>query len=235
MNIQESFINEIQKISATGEQVAGAGAVAGGAVAVKKSLPLMSGRTKLYHGTEQSASKKIMKEGLKPGKTGSGITDMLGGSEFRKKHPMVYAETGKMRARTYAGQAAEIKRRTRGMKTVAEKTEAIKRFSADPIARAKSALPTWMGGSPGKKTLKLSVPLWKKEYAEKLRKNPELGGLSKKKWVAKKLLDNPMNSKASVSKYYDVLNKVKTFKGGLHTKVIKGAKGYKKLGIREIS
>jgi hypothetical protein len=94
--INNAFVNELEKIAKKRDKVIGIGAIGAGAIVIKKSKSLVSGRETLYHGTSKKAYKKILEEGLKaPKKDAQSINSL-------ENHHRVFTTPKKYYARFYA-------------------------------------------------------------------------------------------------------------------------------------
>jgi len=160
-----------KKGNGTGEKVAGAAAVGGGAVAIKKATPLVTGRTTLYHGTTKSNAEKIMAEGLKRNAS-HGIGDMLDPSVRARN--FTYMTKSKGQARQYAAQSNGIDNYIKNRvsmegRAAPSKSELIKDY-ATSLDRVRDQVKGSFGFGGGKVT-KASVPLWQKKFKDMAVRN----------------------------------------------------------------
>ena len=218
---------EATKQQKTKGRTIGVASVGAGGIAVHKSRPLISGRTKLYHGTTSENVKKIMRQGLLPSNVthSRSITGVLGDDIKDKAKGLTYATKDKSTARFYQEQAKHL-------------AKSVKPGDITPAFYAKSGLKDKqkmlalraLNPFSNKGIVKMSVPTWHKDVANRVVENPETRG-SFMKFSAHHWAQNPVEN---LQLYHQLKNRGKTFKGGVPTKYIKGSKDYQKLGLKEI-
>mgnify|MGYP006280348663 CR=1 FL=1 len=129
------------------------GTAVGGGVLAKKSLPSLTGRKTLYHGTDNESLNKIMKDGIKGKFTGreGGNTRILKDQDpetFKKSLGKVFTTKSKGEAKNYAWQArhggaqkAQQKVMQGDKDALLDKLKSLNPFSNKGVAKMKA--PTW--------------------------------------------------------------------------------------------
>ena len=207
-----------------------AGLMGGGALAASKAKPLVTGRTRLYHGTTPEVAQKIRAEGLRPSADVStpAITDLLTPDIQSGAKKMVYLTPSKREAGGYAGQAEFI----------AQHPENFLDESLG-LERGKSTLKGQI--FPGEGVVAADVLLWHPSIADKQRINPEARGSYEefKQHILNKspqLADAPdwlVNLVAKPTRK-SLLN-AEVLEGGLPPEFIRGSEKFKGLGLQELS
>lgn len=213
-------------------------AIGGGALAAKKGVPMIHGRTRLHHGTTEEAAKKILQEGLKGGK--GGIASVIGVKDAPKH---VYMDPRPAMARVYAGQAESIKDTIQSYENMRKITKNYPKIPRKSMIEEGSTVYHLTGGpllsllGLGKgKALKADVPLWKKEYADKLIENPELRGAKSPGEFDKILRNIEGQDRGAIGNkaFYKSLKKSKTFKDKLGPEVFRESKHFNPMTIKEL-
>ena len=240
----------------TGLRIAGTGIGAGvGTAALKSSVPDLTGRTNIYHGTSQGSADQIRQSGLySRQQRGVGDVDSLTAAMTspqvnEESKNLVFATSNKNMANIYAMQnrMAEELAAAEGIPF----NEAMQRVMAggvdkNPILTANLNIEALKYQMPGDflknkadvdNTVRFNVPLWKLREQEKLVDNPEIQGI----------MDNPLQNlmeKATMGedKYREALENTLgerggsyTIRDGLSSEYLPGHDDYKKLSLGELA
>lgn len=160
--VEKTAAAEQEPVDRDAALTAGALGIAGGGALAHRAAPLVTGRTRLYHGTTPEIAEKIKEHGLqsasmRPGKPG--LTDVLPSDIRDQAKELVYLDRSPGSAREYAAKAELF---GRGGKV-------------DQLDLVKAELKGQF--VPGQKgVLRADVPLWQKEVSDRLRANPEARG-----------------------------------------------------------
>ena len=266
-NTCQGFVDELQKIAAKKQEpnkkrsiAAGGAAVGGAALAAPHAKQLITGRTRLYHGTTAENAGSIQQKGLLP-RTNSGaargVTEILDPGVEQASRDLVFATPSKFTAKTYAAQAEGIQRHLKNTpmpetlppgkdpgwfdvspKNMAEAKQqqmqaAVGAARADPRVGQDIMNPFQKG------VVKMDVPLWKMEQQGKLVANPEALGSYEEfhNAMAKKMGRNPedpifkMQTRAS---HRSLTKDSRVIKGGIGTEFVRGNKGFRGANLAEI-
>lgn len=198
----------------------GTGALIGGAAAGMYARPLITGRTRLYHGTTGSNAAKIRQEGLRPSSQvgGPAITDVLAPDLRAKAKDLVYLTHNPMEAGGYAGQAKYL---ANGGKP----TDAVGREVATGMG---------MMNPGGKGVAVADVPLWREDIKAKLRPNPEARGSYQEYVAGRGPFAKIVPGEDVLKAEYNSFLKSKAFDGGLDAKWFHGAPNYQGVGLKEV-
>lgn len=198
----------------------GTGALLGGATAGMYARPLISGRTRLYHGTTAENTGKIRQEGLRPSAQvgGAAITDILPDDIRDKAKNLVYMTHDPMEAGSYAGQAKFL---ANGGKV------------EDAMGRA---MATGLGAvTPGNKgVMTADVPLWRDDIKAKLKPNPEARGTYEEFVAARGPFAKIFPGEDVLRAEHKSFTKSKAFDGGLDAKWFHGSPHYQGVGLKEV-
>lgn len=209
-----------------------AATIGAGGAALVHSKPLITGRTRLYHGTTPVRASKIKQEGLVPaGGKLKGVTEVLPPDIRGEAKSLVYLTKSKPGARYYAAQAQHLAPAIAVKTTRPNIISEVQRYQTSP-----EALKAVMNPFGNKGVVTADVPLWKKDILSKLRKNPEARGSFEafRKAFRKALGPALFTPEAQIRADYNSLNKAIALKGGLPSEYIKGGKDYRGVGSREI-
>jgi uncharacterized protein YycO len=238
-----AFFDELEKIAiATAtpqepsqDKLIGAAAVGGGALAAAKAKPLVTGRTRLYHGTSAEQAAQIRKTGLRSAAQVGvrGVTDVLPPEIRDPSRELAFTTPSKGTARTYQTQAERLKNVFKGKPNPEAIQSSMMAMKMDPTVYMDIMNPL-----NNKGIVTMDVPMWRKDVASRVVDNPEArGGLDNFRKATRQGFDfrpelvKDMESKAM----YDSLTKdTKVFKGGVDTEFIRGAKNFKGVSLREI-
>lgn len=216
------FYNKLMEASDKDKQI-GMSSIGVGGLAIHKSRPLISGRTKLYHGTTKENVSKILKHGIHPSKiNANSITGILPDDIKNASKDLAFTTKSKKQARFYGGQAEYIKKRNI---KIGQGHAGDMRFMVDRIGIDMASHNPF----DNKGIVKASVPLWNKNIAHRVVKNPEARGSFKE--FSRARIADPISK---VVEYNELANNTKAFKHGLPSRYIKGSKNYQKLGLKEI-
>jgi hypothetical protein len=227
------------------QRAQGAAAAAGGAYAVKHSVPRVTGRTTYYHGTTKDYASRIRSVGIRPGES-FGISDMFdkksAGFDAKK---YTYMTGSRKQARMYANQAAALdalKGRTRAK----DMAGALDEFTTGIDRKIENMRPFLRKDAD---IVKLSIPFGDKRV--KFVKNPEMRGarnwqelltkLSKDKQATERMArggyvigQNPFIDKRVGKMMMKGLD-TPTVEGAIGAEFIKGSANYQRLGFREVA
>jgi hypothetical protein len=189
----------------------------GGGLAINKSKKsgLLTGRKRLYHGTDTESAKKILKEGLKgsqTGRSGSITKDVL-----EKSNPKAYKDSiGKsfLAPKYHEGLSYAVQSQNRNV--LGRNAPRIEKFSD-------------FG-----KVIKADIPIWKPEFSQNKILNPEIAGETFDEWykrISKNSLIPPTRTQARGA--YNSFKRAYVHKGDIPTRYIKGGKNYAKATPRE--
>lgn len=214
----------------------GGAALAGGAYAGSKARPMITGRTRLYHGTTPENVGRIQQEGLKPSSIAGekSITNILPNDIRGAAQELGYMTPGHLGARNYAAQAVSIAEGHDPLQALSTRAKAL----VNPI-------------HPG--VVSADVPLWHPDVAPILRPNPEArGSLENFRRVAYETaeaqrgqmrdlglpipnirVDNPV-AQATTRATYNHFDQSKAFLGGLDAKYFHGSPHYQGVSLKEI-
>lgn len=199
----------------------GLGGVAAGAALIGGVNPLVTGRSRLYHGTTPELAEKIKLEGLKPSSmvNSPSVTQQAlrgRGEVLDKAKNLAYLTNNPTEANMYAAQAAFLGKGGKLHQSVA-RADAMTKAQFNPFQKG---------------VLRANVPLWKDEIASKLRPNPEAMG-SFKEWDAQR---SPFNFDTEIERriLHHQLAAAKAFEGGVDSKWFQGAKDYQPVSLKEI-
>jgi hypothetical protein len=143
----------------------GAGALGGGALLASNAAPLVTGRTRLYHGTTPQLAQEIKKTGIKPSADVSSpsLTKKTLAPDIRDAaSKLVYMADTPMEARTYAGQAGFL---------AAGGDPRLDFLGRREEAGLKAAVNPFHKG-----VVEADMPLWHPDVKATLRQNPEARG-----------------------------------------------------------
>lgn len=206
-----------------------------GVRAVSSALPMITGRTPYYHGTTVDAAQRILQEGILPANRLGGrptLTSILNPEIIEKGRSLSYMTPNKLLARGYASQADVL-------------APILKELEGKDPQAVRGKLDSVIGGlvkDPGfqfrklfrrKGVVKGSIPLWSKEIAEKVVRNPEaMGSLDAfKESLGLGILGMSDSQLKQVRKIY---LKDLTMEGGVPARYIKGSPLYKRLSFKEL-
>jgi hypothetical protein len=239
----------------------GAAAAGGGALAVKASLPRVTGRTTYYHGTTSESAERIMKKGIRPGAS-AGIADGL--DKKLKAGKYTYVTRKKSQAKSYGRQAVGLEQYVNDVQSMQKKNAAdatfsgiMERMGKKVKVSSRAELTREYMQSPersfqlafGKngKVVKISMP---HEFEKKHRvMNPELRGTKNGREYFKKLFTDPhvgpkfeamdLKPDSPIGRVagpmmYRTLN-TPTFDRDIPTDFIKGSAGYKRHSMTELT
>lgn len=207
----------------------GGGLALGGAAALSKSKPLVSGRTSIYHGTTEALAEKVRQNGLLPSAAvakGPAITDILPDDIRAQAKNLAYLTHDNAEARRYAGQAQAL----------ADLGPNINYHSAETRAARVRGLTAGQNNPRTKGVVHAEVPLWRQDIASKLKANPEARG----SFEGFKKYRDPMGmarfmpgAESQLFHEYNGYAKSVSVEGGIAPEFIRGAK-YKGVGLREL-
>ena len=198
------------------KNIAGGLAAAGGAGALYKSAPKITGRERLYHGTDPSNVKNLLKDGIKAkftGQEGSNTAALEGTDLYDKSLGKTFLTKSPLEGLMYASQSD-----LGGMSSGLTDEEVMANM---PSAR--------------KGLLKANLPTWKDEI--KTVENPEVAGMSFKEWKKNNLGPfERMNSsdKQLKNQYKGLKDRTVTVDGDIPSKYIKGSDNYQRANLGEI-
>lgn len=225
-SVNRAFGLSTQNREQEGSVVPAASIATGGAMAYQ-ATPMVTGRTKLYHGTSAKNLPGILEHGIQPGKR-SGMAEIL--PQEMGARNLAYATPSKMTARLYGRQSAAIDEAIKW-----DPTKTVAKMNQSGELRERIGRRSGIGNE---RIVELSVPLWKKEYADKVVPNPELrgarsarefGDIIEKQHPLYRVTRNPISDRA-------IYNGIKdpAYKGGLGPEVVKGSKSYRRLSPHEV-
>lgn len=218
-------------------QVMGIGGIAGGAYLANKNIDKVTGRERIYHGTGKESAKNILQEGLQGSRAGEGVSSRrinlegLVGEGIKDK---VYVAKDKNFAQSFAIQAGLENQGIEGGNPA--ELGASSRSASDKIRIFRNA-------QKDGKVLKGNIPYEELQNGTiKTTANPELLGLDKSDFVAKKMSEmNPLdklmhpNLDKVIGRSYDALGKdTHVIEGGLGSKYFKGGEGYSRLNVKDV-
>jgi len=221
----------------TGAAIAGVGA---GGYAVHQSVPLVTGRTNVYHGGDAETAAKIRKGGLKTraamGQEG-GLTAAFTTPEVNAaSKDLAFVTSNKSVADQYARQAG-LARAHMAANPGVSLEEVYKRIRVDPNTAMRLQMPGTAGGS----VAKMNVPLWKMRQEGRLVANPEAEGAKKS---ARELFEAIPHEKLRKFLQWNVDRSVDTavgerggtysVKGGIDSKYVRGSKNFQRLTLDEL-
>ena len=243
------------------------GAIMGllGAPVIGASLPELTGRTAVYHGTSPEGYAAIMKDGLKTREqmknVGAGsVTESLGfGTQVEKdSRDLVFVNKNKQQGVQYAAQNAAYDKLKKEHPNMPDKDlwQMAVNSMKDETQKTIRKL------APKDSVVKAKVPLWRLREDERLVQNPEiawnLGGREEhNKAVLRQFKqDNPHLPPPTLPIEIPVLRRVNgkyvsedefmdlsfgeaggnySIKDGIEKKYIPGSDGYERLGIKELT
>lgn len=204
-----------------GSAALSAAGVLGGSYALGSAKPLITGRTRLYHGTTADIAKKIQEQGLLPAaKVDSpAITDVLPNDIRAKAKDLVYLSPVRAEAGGYAGQA-----------------DFLRRFGKNWQAHQKERLDATVKGQRNpfqKGIVAADVPLWRSDVAALLRKNPEARGSFEeyKKGLGLRAI---FKTDHELGDIYNSLDRAVGVEGGLAPEFIRGGSKFKGVTAKEV-
>ena len=222
-----------------------------GVGAAPKTQELLTGRTKLYHGTSAPRAKAIQEKGLRPAsdlKKIRGVTEMLEKDVRTPAKRLVYMDPNKATAKQYSIQQELIEKKLGPKFSPKQLREALPRIQQRALLTAKM--------NPFRKAnvIEAKLPLWREDIASKLTQNPEMMGsldeftdsvikrMARSQGItpvqAKEQLELTANLQGKTSKdlithLHTELGKSKVFKDGIPAEYIKGPQ-YQRMGLQEL-
>ena len=214
-----SFGDELQKLGAdrqepstTDDAVTGVGALAGGGVLAKMSVPRVTGRQALYHGTTAESAARIREQGLLPSNRG-GAAGVINKGNFPKEWAdKAYVTTSKnLKAPMYAAQAAKLRPGEGGAATV------------------KMSVPTWKIPLQENPETAGGFHAWRQRTLDRLKGAHFLDFNAHQQ--AALIRDNELAARAQ----HGLQSYAEHAVDSIPTEYIKGSKNYRGVGLREIA
>jgi hypothetical protein len=242
-----AFHDELAKIAqdeAETDAALAAGGLLGGGYVASKAKPLVTGRTRLLHGTAEEYVPKILDKGILPASAGGskGVSEILDKAVRDPSKNLAFATRDPMQARGYAVQAAGMKK---ALTAVPDKhdIELAKAMGLEPkqlLARKAQAEVAMDPKNVGKilnpfnkkGVIEMDVPLWRKDVASKIRVNPEVA--SAKAAVDKGIAPNFAKALQKRQIQKELGDKVVALEGGISPEFMRGSSKFKGLSAREI-
>lgn len=201
----------------------------GGVAALQSSKPLITGRTRFYHGTAKANVPGILENGLRPaGANAKGITEVLGDDIREKAKNLSYLTDKKNDGRYYYHQAEALKPLIDRGASREEIIKATKEFQGDEVKQLGRLNPF-----DNKGIVEMDLPMWRQDVAAKKVPNPEARGTFEefKKHLGIHGILTPEEQLRAVHKS---LSDSTVMEGGVDPEFIRGSSKFKGVGLNEI-
>lgn len=249
-----AFLDELEKIAAEGDgggdedALLAAGGLLGGGYAAKKAKPLITGRTRLFHGTSEEILPKVLEKGVLPSSASGqrGITEILANQVKDPSRNLAFATRDPMQARSYAAQAEGIADAIKNRPTATPEAKKILDLiggtdetrmqvlrARDKAMNKPGAILRTLNPFSRKGVAELDVPLWRKDVASKIRVNPEVAS-AKANVDANIFLPDWAKGMQKRQIQKELGDKVVAMEGGISPEFIRGSTKFKGLTPSEI-